>query len=59
MIVHHAGRVINSQTDLIVSLTGLGPPQPDLIFTELTGNVGYYLSHVESFPCAIVASVKA
>lgn len=59
MIVHHAGRVIDSQTDLIVPLTGLGPPQPDLILTELTGDVGYHLSHVEPFSCAVVASVTA
>lgn len=58
MIGHHAGRVIDSQTDLIVSLTGFGPPQPDLIFTELTCNVGDHLSHVQPFPCAVVPSGK-
>lgn len=58
VIVHHAGGVINSQADLVVSLAGFGPPQPDLIFTELTGDVGYHLSHVQSLPCAVVASVK-
>lgn len=58
VIVHHAGRVIDSQADLIVSLTGFGPPQPDLIFTELTCNVGYHLPHVQAFPCAVIPSGK-
>ncbi len=57
VIVHHAGGVVNSQTDLVLSLAGLGPPQPDLVFAELTGDVGDHLPHVQTLPCAVIASV--
>lgn len=58
VVVHHAGGVIHSQTDLVLSLAGLGPPQPDLVLTELTGDVGDHLPHVETLPCAVVPSVE-
>lgn len=57
MVVHHAGGVVHGQTDLVLSLAGLGPPQPDFVFTELTGDVRDHLSHVQTFPCAEVSSV--
>lgn len=58
VVVHHAGGVIHSQTDLVLPLAGLGPPQPDLVFPELTGDVGDHLPHVETLPCAVVPSVE-
>lgn len=58
MVVHHAGGVVHRQADLVVPLAGFGSPQPDLVFAELTGNVGDDLPHVETLPCAVVASVE-
>ena len=58
VVVHHAGGVIHGQTDLVLPLAGLGPPQPDLVFPELTGDVGDHLSHVQTFPCAVITSVE-
>lgn len=58
VVVHHAGGVIHRQTNLVLSLAGLGPPQPDLVFTELTGDVGDHLPHVQTFPCAVITSVE-
>lgn len=58
VVVHHAGGVIHSQTDLVLSFAGLGPPQPDLVFAELTGDVGDHLPHVQTLPCAVVPSVE-
>lgn len=57
MVVHHAGGVVHGQTDLILSLAGLGSPQPDLVFTELTGDVGDHLPHVQTLSRAEVSSV--
>lgn len=56
MVVHHTGGVIYCQTDLVLSLTGLGSPQPDLVFAELTCDVGDDFPHVQTLPCAIVPS---
>lgn len=58
VVVHHAGGVIHCQTNLVLSLAGLGPPQPDLVFTELTGDVGDHLPHVQTLPCAVITSVE-
>lgn len=56
VVVHHAGGVVHSQADLVLSFAGLGPPQPDLVFTELTGDVGDHLPHVQTLPGAEVPS---
>lgn len=56
VIVHHAGRVVHSQADLIVSLAGLRPPQPDLVFPELAGDVGDDLAHVQPLSRAVISS---
>lgn len=58
VVVHHAGGVVHSQTDLVFPFAGLGPPQPDLVFTELTGDVGDHLPHVQTLPSAVVPSVE-
>lgn len=58
VVVHHTGGVVHSQADLVLSLAGLGPPQPDLIFAELAGDVRDNLPHVETFPCAVITSVE-
>lgn len=56
MVVHHAGGIIHSQADLIISLAGLRPPQPDLVFAELAGDVGNDFAHVQSLSCAVISS---
>lgn len=58
VVVHHAGGVVHGQTDLVLPLAGLGPPQPDLVFPELTGDVGDHLPHVQTLPCAVITSVE-
>lgn len=58
VIVHHTGGVVHCQTDLVLSLAGLGPPQPDLVFAELTGNVRDDFPHVQTLPCAVVTSAE-
>lgn len=58
VIVHHAGRVVHGQADVVLSLAGLGPPQPDFVFAKLAGYVRDHLPHVETLPCAVVASVE-
>lgn len=57
VVVHHAGRVVHSQADLVLSLAGLRPPHPDLVLAELTRDVGNDLSHVETLSGAVVPSV--
>ena len=57
MVVHHAGRVIHSQADLVLPLARLGPPQPDLVFAELASDVGDDLTHVQTLACAEVSPV--
>lgn len=56
MVVHHTGGVVHSQTDLVLPFAGLGPPQPDLVFAELTGDVRDHLSHVQTLPGAVITS---
>lgn len=58
MVVYHARGVVDSQTDLILAFTGLGPSKPNLVFSKLTSNVWNNLSHVQSLPSSIVSSVK-
>lgn len=57
MVVYHAGRIINSQTNLILPFAGLGPPKPDPVFPKLTGNVRNDLPHVQPLARAIVSPV--
>lgn len=56
VVVHHAGWIVHSQADLIVPLAGLRPPQPDLVFAELAGDVGNDFPHVQPFPRAVISS---
>lgn len=58
MVVHHAGRVVHRQADLVVPLAGLGPAQPDLVLAELAGDVRDDLPHVETLASAVVAPVS-
>lgn len=58
MVVYHARRVIDSQTNLILAFTGLGPSEPNLVFSELASNVWDDLPHVQSLPSSIVSSIK-
>lgn len=58
MVVHHARRVIDGQTNLILAFTGLGPSKPNLVFPKLTSNVWNDLPHVQPLPSAIVSSMK-
>lgn len=58
VVVHHAGRIIHSQADVVLSFAGFGPPQPDLVLAKLTGDVGDHFPHVQAFPCTVIASVK-
>ena len=58
VVVHHAGGVVHGQADLVLPLAGLRPPQPDLVFPELTGDVGDHLPHVQTLPCAVVPPVE-
>lgn len=58
VVVYHARRVINSQTNLILAFTGLGPSEPNLIFSKLTRNVRNDLPHVQSLPRSVVSSIK-
>lgn len=58
MVVHHAGRVVHCQADLVVPLAGFGPAQPDLVLAELAGNVGDDLPHVKTLAGAVVAPVS-
>lgn len=58
VVVDHAGRVINSQTNLIMAFTGLGPSKPNLVFPKLTSNVWDDLSHVQPLSSSIVSSIK-
>ena len=57
VVIHHAGGVIHSQTDLILPLAGFGPSQPDFIFAELAGNVRDDLAHVQSLPRAEISPI--
>lgn len=57
VVVHHAGRVVDRQTDLVLPFTGLGSSKPNLVFAKLAGNVGNDLPHVQSLPSSIVPSV--
>jgi len=57
VVVHHAGRVVHSQADLVLPLAGLGPPQPDLVLAELAGDVRDDLPHVQTLPRAVITSV--
>ena len=54
MVVQHAGRVVDGQHDLVLSLAGLGPAQPDLVLAELTGDVGNHLPHVQPLAGPVV-----
>lgn len=56
MVVHHTGRVVHRQADLILPLAGLRPPQPDLVLAELAGDVGDDFAHVEPLPGAEISS---
>lgn len=56
VIVYHTRGIINSQANLVLSFTRLGSSQPDLIFSELTGNIWDHFAHVQSFPCSVVSS---
>lgn len=58
VVVYHAGRVIDSQTYLILAFTGLGPSKPNLVFPKLTGDVWNDLPHVQSLPSSIVSSME-
>lgn len=58
MVVYHARRVINGQTNLILAFTGLGPPKPNLVFPKLTSNVWNDLPHVQPLPSSVVSSIK-
>lgn len=58
VVVHHAGRVIDSQTDLILPFARLGSSKPNLVFPKLAGNVWNDLPHVQSLPSSIVPSIK-
>lgn len=58
MVVYHARGVIDSQANLILPFTGLGPSKPNLVFPKLTGNVWNDLPHVQSLPSSIISSVK-
>lgn len=57
VVVHHAGRVVHSQADLVLPLAGFGPPQPDLVLAELAGDVRDDLPHVQTLACAVVSPV--
>ena len=54
VVVQHAGRVVDGQHDLVLSLAGLGPAQPDLFLAELTGDVGNHFPHVQPFAGPVV-----
>jgi len=49
VIEDHAGRVIDSNHHLVLSLTWLNSPQPEFVLPEITGYVLNHTPHARSF----------
>ena len=58
VIEDHAGRVINRNHHLVLSLTWLDSPQPELVLSEVTGYVLNHAPHARSFASTKTTSVK-
>ena len=46
VVVGHTGGIIHGQHNLVLPLARLGPPEPDLVLSELAGDVRDDLPHV-------------
>ena len=58
MAIRHAGRVINGNKELVLTLAGFGAAQPYAILAELACNISHNLAHVQSLASSIVTSVN-
>jgi len=58
VIEDHAGGVVDSNHHLVLSLTGLNSPQPELVLPEVTGYVLNHTAHARSFAGTKATSVR-
>jgi len=59
VIEEHAGGVVNGNHHLVLPLTWLDSPQPELVLPEVTGYVLYHATHARPFASTKTTSVTS
>ena len=54
MVICHTRRVVDGQHDLVLSLARFGPSEPDLVLSELTGDIRDHFPHIKTFASTII-----